>query len=185
MRKTFLICIALIIIGIIGRVIPHPPNFTPIGGIIIFSLVKIENKFLTNFIPIFIFWVSDLLINNFILPITFPQYYQGVQLFGSWSIYLALVIILMSLRFLLNNPNKYFIPGASLTAAILFYLITNFGVWLESSFYPPTWSGLWICLGAGLPFFGNYLLSTLIYSYVLILGYDLAIKDFNLKRYFS
>lgn len=185
MRKTFLICIALIIIGIVGRIIPHPPNFTPIGGIIIFSLVKIENKFLSNFVPLFIFWVSDLLINNFILPITFPQYYQGFQLFGSWFIYLALVIILISLKFLISNPTKYFIPGASLTAAILFFLISNFGVWLGSSFYPTTFSGFWICLGAGLPFFGNNLLSTLIYSYVLILGYDLAIKDFNFKKYFS
>lgn len=185
MKKKFLICSALLVIGIIGRVIPHPPNFTPIGGIIIFSMLSLENRFLKFFIPILVFWVSDLIINNITLPLTYPQYYQGFQLFGNWSIYLALFSIMLGLKLFLNNRKKYLIPRSSLIAATLFFLITNFGVWLGSSFYPPTFSGFLICLGAGVPFFGNNLLSTLIYSYVLIMGYDLIFENFSIKKYFS
>ena len=185
MRNFFLISSTLLIVGILGRVIPHPPNFTPIGGIIIFSTLKIENTFGKIFIPLFVFWVSDLIINNVMLPNTYPQYYQGFQLFGNWTIYLALIVIMTVLRFYFHNYSSYILPGASLISATLFFLISNFGVWLGSSIYTPNFSGFLICLGAGVPFFGNTLLSTLIYSVILVKGYDFLYKDYGAKNYFN
>lgn len=183
MRNLFLIYAALLIIGILGRVIPHPPNFTPIGGILVFGMLKLEQKLFKYFFLLFVFWVSDLIVNNVIIPITFPQYYSGFQLFGNWSVYMALIFIMIGLKILINNWSKYLIASAGILHSTLFFLITNFGVWLESSLYPPTLNGFFICLGAGLPFFGNTLISTLIYSLVLLKGYHFVSKGFSIKNY--
>jgi hypothetical protein len=184
MKNIFLISISLLVIGVFGRIIPHPPNFTPIGGIIIFSILKLENKVFKNLMPLFVFWVSDLIINNILIPYNFPQYYQGFTLIGSSFIYLALIVIIVSLKFYIKHYSKHIILGSSFISAALFFLITNFGVWLGSSIYPPNFLGFLICLGAGVPFFGNNLLSTVIYSFILIKGYELA-KDISLKKYLN
>lgn len=184
MKNIFLIFIALLIIGVLGRVIPHPPNFTPIGGIIIFSVLKIENKIFKYLFPLFVFWISDLIVNNVLIPNQFPQYYQGFSLFGSGYIYLALITIVASLERYTSRNSRSPILGGSLISATLFFLITNFGVWVGSSIYPSTFLGLILCLGAGVPFFGNHLLSTLMYSFILVKGYEIA-KDFSLKKYLN
>ena len=60
------------------------------------------------------------------------------------------------------------------TAAVLFFLVSNFGVWVGSTMYPPTGGGLLACYAAGLPFFNHSLLSNLFYCTVLFGGLELA-----------
>jgi hypothetical protein len=55
----------------------------------------------------------------------------------------------------------------------LFFVFTNFGVWLGSSMYPQTWAGLVECYVAGIPFYKNTLAGTLFYSAVLFGGFAL------------
>jgi hypothetical protein len=57
--------------------------------------------------------------------------------------------------------------GYSLVGSVLFFLITNFGVWLGSSMYPQTGAGLIATYVAGIPFFQNTVLGTLFYSSVM------------------
>ena len=56
--------------------------------------------------------------------------------------------------------------AGALTGAILFYLITNFGVWLNGS-YGYSLNGLIACYTLALPFFGYTLISTLVFSVII------------------
>ena len=64
--------------------------------------------------------------------------------------------------------------GAGLAASILFFVVTNFGVWALDSLYPRTLEGLVICYVAAIPFFANTLAGTLFYTAVLFGGFALA-----------
>lgn len=64
--------------------------------------------------------------------------------------------------------------GAILSGAVLFYLVTNFGVWLMTGMYPMTLSGLAESYIAGIPFFQYSLLGDIFYSTVLFGAFELA-----------
>ncbi len=62
-----LIVLTLIILAAaICRLIPHPPNFTPIGGMALFGAAYFSRKYLAFLIPFAILWISDLVLNNFV-----------------------------------------------------------------------------------------------------------------------
>ena len=62
---------------------------------------------------------------------------------------------------------------AVLSSSFLFFLITNFGVWLIGSYYPKNIQGILACYTMALPFLGNTLAGTLLYSSVMFGGYEL------------
>jgi hypothetical protein len=83
------------------------------------------------------------------------------------------LIIITAMGFLLNSgvtPNNGAI--ATLGGSLLFFLVTNFGVWASGSFYPKTAEGLISCYAAGIPFFGNTLAGSVFYSGLMFFGYE-------------
>lgn len=73
------------------------------------------------------------------------------------------------------------IAGATLTGSVLFFALTNFGVW-AGSLYPNTWEGLVACYVAAIPFFHNTLLGDAVYSIALFGGLALAEKGLPALR---
>jgi hypothetical protein len=61
-----------------------------------------------------------------------------------------------------------------LAASVVFYLVSNFGVWLQGKLYAMTWEGLGACYLAALPFFKNMLAGNAVYALVLFGGFALA-----------
>ena len=53
---------------------------------------------------------------------------------------------------------------ASTLASIVFFMVSNFGVWASTSMYPDDFNGLIICYSAGLPFLKNTLMGDLVYT---------------------
>ena len=128
-----------------SRLIPHPPNFTSIIALSFY----IPAAFGLKFIPVVIIslFFTDLIIGL-----------HSTLIFTHGSIFL---IGLISIYF---NKSLLFRIFGTLTGAVIFYLVTNFGVWLGSDFYPQTAEGLIACYVAALPFFGNTLVSTYAFS---------------------
>ena len=125
-----------------SRLIPHPPNFT--------SLVA-----LSFYIPIlfginYIFFV----LLSFVLTDLIIGFHQ--VLFFTWSSVIVIGFIANYFRF---SVSKRF--SGSLLSAIIFFLITNFGVWL-SGYYGYSFNGLIECYTLALPFFAYTLISTII-----------------------
>jgi hypothetical protein len=73
-----------------------------------------------------------------------------------------------------RNPKIWRIGGAAVIGAILFFVTTNFGVWLLGSFYSKTGTGLLACYTAAIPFFWNTLTSDLVYTVALFGGLHAA-----------
>jgi hypothetical protein len=83
------------------------------------------------------------------------------------------LIIITAMGFLLNSgvtlKNGTI---ATIGGSLLFFLVTNFGVWASGSFYPKTVEGLISCYVAGIPFFGNTLAGSVFYSGLMFFGYE-------------
>jgi hypothetical protein len=69
-----------------------------------------------------------------------------------------------------------------LASSVLFFVITNFGVWAFDAFYPKTWEGLIACYVAAIPFFQNTLIGDLLYTAVLFGGFALLERQLPILR---
>lgn len=154
-----MLAIALILLGIMMRFIPHVPNFTPVVAIALFSGFYLNKKYAV-LVPLSLMIVTDIFLG-----------FHNVMFFtwGSLILIVALGLIQKKRKSVLT------IAGSSIASAILFFAITNFGVWL-GGWYSYTLKGLVDCYVMAIPFFRTTLFSTLIYSAVLFSAYELIAK---------
>ena len=66
MSKKNILILSLLVVGIMGRIIPHPPNVTPIIAIALLASHAFKNKWIAILIPLSGMWISDLVINNYL-----------------------------------------------------------------------------------------------------------------------
>lgn len=158
----------LIVLAILMRLFPHPPNFIPIGAIAIFSGAYKKNKH-AWMLPLFILFISDLIIglyNPFIM----------------FSVYISFIIsVFVGSYFLSRKRNVFFILGASVSSATILFTLSNFTVWLTGIHYSMSIDGLITCFIRALPFYGNTLLSNLLYSLILFGIYE-SFKYFTKQK---
>lgn len=162
------IIVTLLIVAGLTRLLPHPPNFTAIGAMALFGAVIFKNKNLAILLPLAILFFSDLM-----LELSFQMGLRSFSGFHSGMIYVysAFVLIAVLAHFGLKKLNFLKIGGAAFGASVIFFLVTNFGVWLSGTMYPMNAEGLVACYTAAVPFFHNTLLSNLIYSGALFGAY--------------
>lgn len=159
----------IILLCLSTRLFPHPANFTAIGAAALFSASYLPKKY-AFIIPLTAMFLSDLFLG-----------FYGMTMLYVYGSFILTGIIGLSLR---AHKKLHFIIGASLLSSGLFYLITNFGVWMSpNSFYPKSFAGLIECYALAIPFFRNTLGGDLFYTLTLFYGYSLIL---NLsKKYFS
>jgi len=85
----FIIVAILILVAALSRLLPHPPNFTPIGGMALFGAAYFSKKHLALIIPLVALWISDLILNN----VVYGAYYDGFSWMGMPMVYAAFIII--------------------------------------------------------------------------------------------
>ena len=153
-RNRNIVIVTLIILAVLSRLVPHPPNFAPITGIALFSSKKINNKLFSVFIPIIPLFISDLFI--------------GIS-FINIFVYLSFIII----YFLGSISTKIEVKTVFLSS-IIFFVLTNLGVWYLG--YPKNIEGLIGCYTFALPFFVNTILGDLFYSFILFRSFKTAKK---------
>ena len=172
--------ILIILLAAFSRLVPHPPNFAPIGGMALFGAAYFSKKYIALVIPIIAMWLSDLFLNNVI----YSQYFDRFTLFyqGFYWTYLAFLLIGIVGVFLLKKVKPQNILIGSLTASVLFFLVSNFGVWASGALYPKDFSGLVACYTAAIPFFKNTLLGDLVYCGVLFGSFEFAQHKFPILK---
>ena len=144
----------LLVFGIIlalSRILPHPPNFTPIIASAIMAPLLIRDRWFGIAIPIFAMLVADIVIGF--------HPYQTV-------IYLTLIVIGLVAPM---QRNIKWITAMAILGPVWFFLTTNFAVWLAWDYYPKTVEGLILCYTMAIPFFQNTLISTCLFTGVLTL----------------
>ena len=172
------VLLAFVLLAVLGRVasplLPHAFNFAPMDAIALFAGAYFRPRHLAMLVPLLSVWVSDLLLNY--------QYLGHVELFYSgfywqYGTYALLALLAHSALRTVTLPR---VAVAGVSAAVLFFLITNFGVWATGTMYPHTSGGLLACYVAAVPFFPQSLLSNLVYCTVLFGGFALAQRRFPL-----
>ena len=175
MNKKIILILSLLIIGVVGRLIPHPPNVTPIIAIALLAAHAFKNKWIAILIPLTGMWISDLIINNYL----YAGYYDKFVFFsnGSLWIYGAILLAVLIGKVLIRNIKLSTVFLSSFSASFFFFIITNFGVWLSNMMYPKSLLGLIECYTLAIPFFGNALIGDLIYSVALFTSYSLVFSN--------
>lgn len=164
----------MILAAALSRLLPHPYNFTPIGAIGLFGAAHFSRKYLAFLVPFLALWLSNLLLNNVVYANMYPELYgEGFIWFGSTAPYVyGAFVLIIGLGFLLLRKVKVTnLLVASLAASVLFFLVTNAGVWWGSPMYTKDFASLMAVYTAGIPFFWNTLLGDLFYVGVLFGGY--------------
>ena len=172
-NPRFGIIVLMIVAAAATRFMPHPPNFTPIGGMALFGAAHFAKKYWAYLIPFLALWVSDLILNNVVYAS--PEGFTWFTAFGMFNMLAFGLIVLMGSN-LLKKVNLKNVVGASVLGSMIFFLITNFGAWFYDPFnmYADNFAGLTTAIAAGLPFFWNTLAGDLVYVGILFGGFELA-----------
>lgn len=162
----------MVLLAAFSRLIPHPANFAPIGAMALFGVAYFSQRYIAFIMPIASMWLADLVLNN----VVYGQYFDHFVWFyhGFYWTYGAFVLIGLLGLVVLKKIMVQNLLLASILASIIFFLVSNFGVWVSTTMYPKDFSGLITCYAAGLPFFKNTLMGDLVYTGVLFGVFEFA-----------
>lgn len=154
--------VAMVLGAALTRVLPHPWNFTAVGAMCLFGGATFQRRWAALAVPMVALLISD-------VAIAFLQYGGDLSTMTSFKYWLfaATVGLGMLLRGRTSVAN---VGGMAIAASVMFFLVSNFNVWLGSTTYPQTAGGLLTCYVAAIPFAQNMLYANLLYSAVLFGG---------------
>ena len=147
---------AMIGLGAIARLLPHPWNFTPMMAIGLYAGAK-STKMRTGMLAT----LGALLISDAVMG-----FYRGM-----WYVYAASLIPVVIGWYIRRKDGAGTIVAGGLCASLSFFLTTNFMVWATGTLYPHTVAGLAACLAAGIPFYQNQLAGDAFYTAALFGGH--------------
>ena len=164
----------LIVLGVAGRLLPHPPNFTPMAAIALFA----GFIFLKRYIAVIAVVVTMLLTDYFAFGFLSAEWFASKSM---WVVYLALLFPIVFKNFLQKKLGLFRVAGAALASSTVFFIATNFAVWAFSPMYEKTLEGLVLCYTMAIPFFQNTVAGDLIWSGVIFGTYFLLRNYSNLQ----
>ncbi len=170
MKKETFLKISLIVFAVVlagtSRFISDIPNFSPMLSIALFSGYMFRNKLIAYLLPLSAQLLSDVYFGFH--PDIFAVYFSFALIIGLGQ---------------LNRKNYSFGKSIlwSVVGSILFFILTNFSVWITADFYSKDISGLINCFSMAIPFYKNTILSAIIYSVIMFGSYDL-IESFAQKQ---
>ena len=153
----------LILMAAATRLLPHPPNMTAVGAMALFGGAYFSNRFTAVLMPLVALFLSDLFLNN----VVYAAYTGGKFVWfydGALWIYGSVAAAALIGAAMLRHVSVKNVVVSSLFCSLLFFIVTNYGVWSSGAMYPKTGAGLAACYTAALPFFGNSLVGDLLFS---------------------
>ena len=148
-RKEVL-TLMFVLLAVFVRLAPHPPNFTPITALALFGATTFSNRVLGTLLPLISLAISDPYLGFYSISIWVYSSFLAISLLGHYWKTIKTKNILLS--------------------SLLFFIVTNFGVWLTG--YPKTIEGFVLCYTLAIPFFINAIAGDLFFSYILKYSYS-------------
>ncbi|MDX5320241.1 MAG: hypothetical protein LPK45_04100 [Bacteroidota bacterium] len=157
------VLILLVLAAAFSRLIPHAPNVTPLGAIALFGAAYFSRKWMAFLVPALAMFISSLYINNVVFTadsfvwfdVNFPAQVLSFALIG-W----------MGMSTLKEVKGKSLL-FSSISASLIFFIVSNFSTWLTDGMYPMTAGGLITCYEMAIPYFWNTLLGDAFYTGVI------------------
>jgi hypothetical protein len=156
-RMSYLV----VLLAVLTRFIPHMPNFSPAFGALLFGGAHLKRRDAIWY-PLALLAASDVVLTTVV--------YRMRLGWGQSITWLGFTVVLLIGFWLRNRESMTRIGIAAFAAPTAFFLISNFGVWINahaSTIYPATFNGLLTCYVAALPFYRNSLLASVAYTAVL------------------
>jgi hypothetical protein len=164
----YAIAFMLIAVAAASRLLPHPNNMTPIAAIALFGGIYFDKKF-ALIVPLAAMAISDYFLG-----------FSDVFLF----VYASFVLVGVIGMWAKSRKSVLTILGSTLAGSVLFFLLTNFGVWyVQMEWYARSWEGIVACYVAAIPFFRNTLVGDVVYVTGLFGLYELSLV--TLKKYYA
>ncbi len=158
-KPGFLILTGMIFIAAFVRLIPHPPNFAPVAAMALFGGAYFTKRWVAFLIPLAAMLITDLILG----------FHSAM-----WAVYLCFVLIVGIGMLMIKQKKVSNIFLASVSASVLFFVVTNFAVWAAGLYYPKDLSGLAASYTAAIPFFHYTLLGDLFFVTLMFGSYELV-----------
>jgi hypothetical protein len=168
--RTFAI-VATILAGVATRLFPDTLNLTAVGAVCLFSGVYLQRRWLAVLLPLTVYFISDLIVN--------ARYADEFRWSFSGATYLMFGLTVLLGSAIRERPYALRIGLVGVLSAAMFYVVSNFMVWMSGEMYPRTATGLIECYIAAIPFALNMLLGNLLYSAVIFGAWHYAEKALN------
>ena len=163
----------LIVLAALTRLLPHPPNFSPVEAIALFGGAYFASRSLALVVPLVGMFVSDLVL-GLVNGGTYFEYFTHASF---WVVYACIALSTLLGFNLRGRVTGARVLGYSLAGSVLFFVVTNFATWAGGTMYPHNAQGLVAAYVAGIPFFQWTVLGTLFYSAVLFGGFALLRRN--------
>jgi hypothetical protein len=160
------LAIGLTLISTLGRLVPHVPNVTPLGGSCLFAGSKISGP-VAYLLPVLVMAATD------------P--FVGGYRWASIAIYACFLINVWIGRTMVKNATAIRVGAAAFVCSAQFFVLTNLAMWVEgaimkSPFHHPGVSGLMLTYELGLPFWGRTLAGDLFFSAAIFALYHVLAR---------
>jgi len=175
MKSRTLVLVGLVLVAALSRLVPHLPNCTALGALAVFGAAYFRPRWLAFAVPLAAWFLSDVA-----LEFTYRFGLLGGWLANSrgfysnmWVVY-ATITLIAALAMILQRKRSLLTTSASVLAgSLIFFVITNFAVWVGSTLYPQTAAGLVTCYTAAIPFFHYTMLGDVCFATALFGGFAL------------
>ena len=159
----------LTILSALGRLLPHAPNVTPLGGSCLFAGSRISGLW-AYLLPLAVMIATDPIVGHA------GGAHSGYT-WGSPAIYASFMINVWIGRRMLRNVTPVRVGAAAFLCSLQFFLLTNLALWAANAdLYAANLSGLLLCYTEALPFWGRTLAGDLLYSAAIFGLYELLIR---------
>ena len=162
----------IVVAAAFSRMIPHLPNLSPIGAVGLFGAAHFAKRWQAVLIPLAAVWLSDLFLNNVVYAAYtegFVWFYGGFQ----WQYISYILIAFFGMAVFSKKINAKNVLFGALGASLIFFLLSNFGVFMSGTMYPMNAAGLIACYTAAIPFAQATLMGNLVFGALLFGGYYL------------
>ena len=164
-----LVLAGLILVAALTRVLPHPPNFSPVEAIALFGGAYFASRRWAAMVPLLAMLVSDVVLGA-LHGGDYASYLGGASF---WSVYACIALSVVLGFGLRGRVSGARVLGYALAGSVIFFLVTNAAACFANPIYPRNAQGLAAAYIAGIPFFRWTVLGTLFYSAALFGGFSL------------
>jgi hypothetical protein len=176
--RAVLFTIGIIVLATVSKLAFAPKlawsGFSPLMAVALFSGMMVKDKTQSFILPLIALFISDALIEVLYRSglFVFQGFYKH-QIFNY-----ALLLITTLIGFAIQAKKSIAVISSAIIAPTVFFLLSNFFVWNSTTqiTYPKTWNGLLLCYEAGLPFYRNSLLATVLFLPILIISFNWYVK---------
>jgi len=159
-RGRFVVLLGLVLVAAGTRLVPHPPNVTPVAAMALLGGATFVDRRAALGIPLGAMLLSD-------IGLALLRYDPSLVFTPMLLVIYGCFAVIVCLGFILRGRRRSLGALVTLAASVLFFVVTNLGVWALGDLYPRTAAGLGACFVAAIPFFRNTLGGDAVSAFVL------------------